>query len=104
MFAWRSGRRARKPILRLLPIIVAAFIISAAFGVASIFSSNVTNENLNQVLLKGTRCGSYNLSKPEDSLLKQLTLLQPMAAEKATKSLNYGMQCVSFCQLMVYIR
>ncbi|KAL6708154.1 hypothetical protein ACN47E_003338 [Coniothyrium glycines] len=93
MFAWRSGQRARKPILRLLPIVVAAFVMSALFGVASIFSSNVTSENLNQVLLKGTRCGSYNLSKPEDSVMQQLTILQPFAAEKANRFLNYGMQC-----------
>ncbi|KAF1942114.1 hypothetical protein EJ02DRAFT_466095 [Clathrospora elynae] len=92
MFAWRSGRRARKPILRLLPIILAAFTVSAAFGVASIFSSNVTSETLNRVLLKGTRCGSYSLEKA-DSVYKQLTLLLPFQTEKANKFLNYGMQC-----------
>lgn len=93
MLAWRSGR-ARKPLLRLLPIIIAAFTVSAAFGVASIFSSNVTSETLNQVLLKGTRCGAYNSTKA-DSVYKQLTLLLPFQAEKATKFLNYGLQCVS---------
>lgn len=92
MMAWRKGRRARRPILRLLPIIAAAFTISAAFGVASIFSSNVTSETLNQVLLKGTRCGSYS-NKKANSVYKQLTLLLPLQAEKATKFLNYGMQC-----------
>ncbi|KAJ4367113.1 hypothetical protein N0V83_007643 [Neocucurbitaria cava] len=92
MMAWRSGRRAGRPTLRFLPIIVAAFTISAAFGVASIFSSNVTSETLNQVLLKGTRCGAYSEEKA-NSIYKQLTLLLPSQSEKASKFLNYGMQC-----------
>ncbi|KAF1839011.1 hypothetical protein BDW02DRAFT_515336 [Decorospora gaudefroyi] len=92
MLAWRSGRRARRPILRLLPIVVAAFTISAAFGVASIFSSKVTSESLNEVLLTGTRCGSYSIEKA-NSVYKQLTLLLPAGAEKAIKFLNYGAQC-----------
>lgn len=96
MSAWRSGRRTTHPLRRLLPTIVTAFLISATFGVASIFSSNVTSETLNQVLLEGTRCGTYNMSKPGDeSLLQQLTLLHPFAASKANRFLNYGMQCVS---------
>ena len=92
MFAWRSGNRARRPILRLLPIIILAFAISSAFGVASIFSSNVTSDTLNQVLLKGTRCGAFSKAKA-NSVYKELTLLLPFQAEKATKFLNYGMQC-----------
>ncbi|KAF2026090.1 hypothetical protein EK21DRAFT_103512 [Setomelanomma holmii] len=92
MLAWRSGNRARRPILRLLPIIILAFAISSVFGIASIFSSNVTSETLNQVLLKGTRCGSFSPAKA-NSVYKQLTLLLPYQAEKANKFLNYGMQC-----------
>lgn len=92
MLAWRSGRRAQRPIWRLLPIIIIAFAISAAFGVASIFSSNVTSETLNQVLLKGTRCGAFNPLKT-NNVYKQLTVMQPLQAEKAIKYLNYGMQC-----------
>lgn len=91
MLAWRSGRRARKPILRLLPIIILAFLVSAVFGVASIFSSNVTSETLNEVLLKGTRCGWIRKAKSTPN--RQLVALNPYLAEKAGKSLNYGMQC-----------
>lgn len=91
MLAWRSGARARRPIFRLLPIIVLAFAISAAFGVASIFSSNVTSEALNQVLLKGTQCSATDQSA--GSVYNLLTRLVPYQAERATKFLNYGMQC-----------
>lgn len=91
MLAWRSGARARRPIYRLLPVIVLAFAISAAFGVASIFSSNVTNEALNQVLLKGSRCSATDQNA--GSVYDMLTRLLPYQSERATKFLNYGMQC-----------
>jgi hypothetical protein len=91
MFAWRAGARARKPIYRLLPLIVLAFAVSAAFGVASIFSSNVTSETLNQVLLTGKGCAAMN--NTQGSVYKQLTQLLPYQAARATKFLNYGMQC-----------
>jgi hypothetical protein len=91
MFAWRSGARARRPVLRLLPIIILAFVISAAFGVASIFSSNVTSDSLSQVLLKGARCAA--IDQYQGSAYQQLTQLLPYQAERATKFLNYGMQC-----------
>jgi hypothetical protein len=92
MNAWRSGARARRPVLRLLPIIVLALAISSAFGVASVFSSSVTSETLNQVLLRGTRCGSTDENKAS-SVYKQLALLYPYHTERATKFLYYGMQC-----------
>ncbi|KAH8725985.1 hypothetical protein GQ44DRAFT_680159 [Phaeosphaeriaceae sp. PMI808] len=92
MFAWRSEKRARRPIWRLLPIIVLSFAISTIFGVASIFSSNVTSETLNQVLLKGARCGAYSLEQA-NSKYKELTLLLPEQAAKANTYLNYGSQC-----------
>jgi hypothetical protein len=91
MFAWRSGRRASKPITRLLPIIVFAFLLSAAFGVASIFSSRVTSEIVNEVLLKGTRCGTIDSSKGAENDL--LTLLMPYYSEGANRHLVYGQKC-----------
>lgn len=92
MFAWRSSHRAREPVFRLLPVIVTAFTVSAAFGVASVFSSNVTRETINQVLLKGTRCGHYTLEKLTN-LEQHFTLFMPYRTEMASKFLNYGMQC-----------
>jgi hypothetical protein len=89
--AWRAGSRARRPIYRLLPLIILAFAVSAAFGVASIFSSNVTSETLNQVLLTGTGCAAMN--KTQGSVYQQLTQVLPYHAARATKFLNYGMQC-----------
>lgn len=92
LIAWRSGRRAARPVLRLLPVILLALAISAAFGMASIFSARVTTETANEVLLKGTRCGSFDKWKPNSRYL-QLTTAQPFYAERANRFLNYGMQC-----------
>jgi hypothetical protein len=92
MKAWQSGRRARKPITRLLPVIVAAFTVSLAFDMASILSSNLTNKALHQVLLKGTRCGYYDLQEA-NNVYKKFTLMLPKQAAAVSRFLNYGQQC-----------
>jgi hypothetical protein len=91
MYAWRSGRHASRPITRLLPTVVFAFLLSAAFGVASIFSSRVTSETVNEVLLKGTRCGTIEPSKGAEKDL--LTILMPYYSESANRHLVYGQNC-----------
>jgi len=92
LLAWRSGRRAARPISRLVPVIVLALAISAAFGVASIFSARVTTETANEVLLEGIRCGDLNTNRP-NSTFELLTIGQPFHADRANRMLNYGMQC-----------
>ncbi|EAT82077.1 hypothetical protein HBH56_105310 [Parastagonospora nodorum] len=92
MFAWRSGLRAQRSLLRLLPTVIMAFIISAAFGVASVFSSSVTSETLNQVLLEGRRCGLYLTGLP-DNITKEQSLSVPYSTERASRFLDYGRQC-----------
>ncbi|ORY06755.1 hypothetical protein BCR34DRAFT_31387 [Clohesyomyces aquaticus] len=92
LLAWRSGARARRPIARLLPIILAALLLSSTFGIASIFSSQVTNEKANEVLLTGTRCGQISQNKA-NNMTKSLELLLPYYAERASQVLTYGLQC-----------
>ncbi|KAF2730351.1 hypothetical protein EJ04DRAFT_545814 [Polyplosphaeria fusca] len=92
LLAWRSGRRATRPLLRLLPILIYALVVSAAFGIASIFSANVTTETLNEVLLKSERCGPLNENMVQNST-KQLTELYPYYTQRASQFLNYGLQC-----------
>ncbi|KAF1994209.1 hypothetical protein P154DRAFT_586672 [Amniculicola lignicola CBS 123094] len=90
MLSWRSGRRASRPIIRLLPFIFVALIISAAFGVASIFSSRVTTDTENEVLLTGKRCGMIDPAMPHE---RRLALLNPYYAKRASDFLNYGDKC-----------
>ncbi|KAF2184660.1 hypothetical protein K469DRAFT_739283 [Zopfia rhizophila CBS 207.26] len=90
MIAWR--RHARRPILRLLPIILLAFLVSAAFGIASIFSSHVTTDTANEVLLNGERCGLLSRIKP-NNVTAVYSIFKPYHAELTSQFLNYGMQC-----------
>lgn len=92
MMAWR--RRARHPILRLLPLIIAALILSAAFGVASVFSSHVTTDTANEVLLKGDRCATLDISKANNASAVY-SFFKPYHAQLCSKFLNYGLQCYS---------
>ncbi|KAF2003590.1 hypothetical protein P154DRAFT_486179 [Amniculicola lignicola CBS 123094] len=90
MLAWR--KRARRPFLRLLPLIVVAFLLSSAFGVASVFSAQVTTDVANEVLLKGDRCGEVNRSKPEN-LTAVYEYHKPYYVQVANKLINYGLRC-----------
>jgi hypothetical protein len=92
MIAWRSGRRARRPILRLFPAIAVAVIILVTSGVASIFSSNVIRETLNQVLLKGSRCRFFYSNNVQDPF-EIFTRYLPYQTGRANKFLNYRIQC-----------
>jgi len=47
---------------------------------------------MNEVLLKGTRCGYPDRNKPGDPS-KELTILQPYYAEGASRHLVYGQKC-----------
>ncbi|KAF2107522.1 hypothetical protein BDV96DRAFT_506035 [Lophiotrema nucula] len=92
LLAWRSGQRASRPFMRLLPLIFFALFTAAAFGIASIFSSRVTTDTLNEVLLTGEKCGAIDPYKPNDTS-KILTLIMPHNAKLSSSSLNYGLQC-----------
>ena len=90
MISWR--RRARRPVLRLLPLTLLAFLISTTFGVASIFSSHVTTDTANEVLLRGDRCGTLRRTKP-NNVTAVYALFKPYHAQLASKFLNYGLTC-----------
>ncbi|KAF2265455.1 hypothetical protein CC78DRAFT_515110 [Lojkania enalia] len=92
LLAWKSGQRAARPIARLLPLMFVAIFISVAFTIASIFSAYVTTDTLNEVLLKGDNCGLLDSMKPQN-MTKNLILLQPYNARRASEFLNYGLQC-----------
>lgn len=90
MLAWR--KRARRSIFRLLPLILAATLLSTAFGVASVFSSNVTTDTANEVLLKGDKCGILRIMKSNDTKARYASF-KPFYAHLANKDLNYGLYC-----------
>jgi hypothetical protein len=117
MVAWRN--RTRNLFFRLLPICIVACLISVGFAVAGqyarlqqrpscnqcttgIFSSQVTANQSNEVLLRGIGCGT--------SLAQNMTELSSKSARYRNKTyrsyLNYALACYqgekgtqSSCQL-----
>jgi hypothetical protein len=71
---------------------LAAFLLAATFGVASIFSSNVTADTVNEVLLAGNRCGVLNRVKP-NNVTAVYSLFKPYHSQLVDKFLNYGSRC-----------
>ena len=84
-------RNARRPHLRLFPIIAFALLVSGSFGIASIFSSHVTSDTGNEVLISSSNCGP--LHNGADDIDTELTILEPYLAQGATSHLNYALQC-----------
>ncbi|OCL08920.1 hypothetical protein AOQ84DRAFT_388517 [Glonium stellatum] len=86
---WRKN--GRRPFLRLFPIIAFALLVSGAFNIASIFSSRVTSDTGNEVLISGKNCGPLHPSATDGD--GELRVLEPYLAQRATAHLNYALQC-----------
>lgn len=56
-FHWRKC--AKKPLLRSLPIGLLALLNLVLFGIASIFSSEVTRSSGNETLIRSPNCGAW---------------------------------------------
>jgi hypothetical protein len=91
IFAWRKHVKSRKS--RSLFFIAMAIIIAALFGVASIFSSQVTKAAGSEVLINDENCGtwSFNLISTLADVYKEdlKSLNETIAAA------NYASSCYS---------
>lgn len=88
-WAWR--RNGLAPYRRLLPSIFFAILISMAFAVATIFSSEITTSMGQDVLLKGSNCGSlmiYGLSGYDD-----FVKIRPYLSQRTALSVAYVQRC-----------
>jgi len=90
LLMWRN--RASRPARRLIPIILLAIFISAAFGIAGIFSSQVTADTINEVLLKGDNCGPLTSNDVEDPDGYDL-LFEPYQSQRVISYANYALRC-----------
>ncbi|KAF2634384.1 hypothetical protein P280DRAFT_554619 [Massarina eburnea CBS 473.64] len=90
IWAWRVPVRFRKPFPRLFGIIIMALIVSVSFGVAGVFSSQITTDTANEVLLTGDNCGPLDVS---DDNTDYNMLFLPHQQERATGYANYALQC-----------
>ncbi|KAF2183496.1 hypothetical protein K469DRAFT_689964 [Zopfia rhizophila CBS 207.26] len=89
LVSWRN--EARRPFRRLLPTVFLALFTSAAFIIGGIFSSKVTTDNGNEVLITGDNCGPLDSISGDGNAI--LTYLQPHLAQRATAHSNYALQC-----------
>ncbi|KAH7115914.1 hypothetical protein B0J11DRAFT_538738 [Dendryphion nanum] len=94
IWAWRVPARFRRPFPRLIAIIILALFVSISFGVAGVFSSQITTDTANEVLLKGDNCGPL-VSGDEDDLDSYQTLFLPMMGNRALSFSNYALNCYS---------
>ncbi|KAF1951516.1 hypothetical protein CC80DRAFT_528262 [Byssothecium circinans] len=92
IWAWRIPARFRKPFPRIFGIIFLALLVSISFGVAGVFSSQITTDTANEVLLTGDNCGPLDVS--DDDTAYNLLFL-PHQQERATAYANYALQCYS---------
>jgi hypothetical protein len=94
IWAWRVPARCRKPFPRLFGIIVLALLVSISFGIAGVFSSQITTDTANEVLLTGNNCGPL-LSNDETDENAYATLFEPHQSQRVTAYSNYALQCYS---------
>jgi hypothetical protein len=92
IWAWRVPARVRKPFPRLFAIIALALVISVSFGVAGVFSSHITTDTANEVLLTGSNCGPLKGNDVED-WEGYVTLFEPLQWKRVTTYANYALQC-----------
>lgn len=93
-FSWRQ--KAFHPYRRLIPTILFAALVYVGFGVASIFSSRVTTNTGNEVLLSGTNCGILTEENTEAYTYDQyITLLAPYETQRSIAYSTYALQCYS---------
>lgn len=92
LWAWRVPARFRKPFPRLIGIILLALFVSVSFGVAGVFSSQITTDTANEVLLTGSNCGPLRSNDDVDADAYN-NLFEPHQHQRVTAYSNYALQC-----------
>lgn len=92
IWAWRVPARFRKPLPRLVGIIALALFVSISFGIAGVFSSQITTDTANEVLLTGDNCGPLRGGDDTNNTAYDL-LFEPHQHQRVTVYSNYALQC-----------
>ncbi|KAF2470314.1 uncharacterized protein BDR25DRAFT_343088 [Lindgomyces ingoldianus] len=90
IIAWRKHNA--RSLQRLLPMLVFAVATGICFAVAGIFSSRVTTETANEVLLTGTNCALMGFSGLSN-ITAFGTVWEPYNSQRVTASLARAQQC-----------
>jgi hypothetical protein len=94
ILAWRVPPRYRKPFPRLIGTILLALLTAICFGIAGVFSSQITTDTANEVLLTGDNCGLWKANDDVDSASYD-TLFEPRQHQRVLSYSNYALQCYS---------
>ncbi|KAF2127586.1 hypothetical protein P153DRAFT_387328 [Dothidotthia symphoricarpi CBS 119687] len=90
---WRS--RVEHAGRKLLPVALAAFVVSGAFSLAGIFSSKVVANAANEVLLSGSNCGNMTHTQVSDTGAAANIWTEYFSSlnQKASEYLTYAHKC-----------
>lgn len=79
---WYWRKHAVKPLVRTLPVLALALLNLVLFGLAGIFSSEVTRAAGNETLLRSPNCGMLDLGASQSDLMvgNNLDLNETLAA------------------------
>ncbi|KAF2737471.1 hypothetical protein EJ04DRAFT_550620 [Polyplosphaeria fusca] len=94
IWAWKVPARIRQPFPRLAGIISLALTISISFGIAGVFSSHITTDTANEVILTGANCGPLR-GNDEVDFNAYTNLFEPHQWQRVTAYNNYALQCYS---------
>ena len=97
MWYWRKN--AVRPILRTLPVLALALINLAVFGVAGVFSSEVTKAAGNETLVRSPNCGYLNVTAqdPKQTVFNSVQINETLAATTYQRACYGGKQSTLQC-------
>lgn len=91
--SWTWRKHARRVCYRVLPLLLSTILSVTAFGVAGVFSSQVSSASGNDVLVTGGNC-CIVLS---DLVLRNISLgyelFNPLLTQRMTSASSYAQQC-----------
>ena len=101
---WYWRKNATRPMLRTLPVLALALLNITLFGLAGLFSSEVTKSAGNETLIRSPNCGYLNISQdnPSQIIATNLDLNNTIAATAYSRAC-YGttadnLQCNQYVQ------
>lgn len=89
---WFWRRNASSPFRRVLPLVAFSILHIAVFGIAGVFSSQVSTAAGNEVLVSSSNCGHLNSTTHMNST-DMLKWFYPYFTQKVVLSASYAQQC-----------
>ena len=101
---WYWRKNASKPMLRTLPILTLAFLNISLFGLAGLFSSEVTKAAGNETLIRSPNCGYLNINVNDtketafDTVDQDATVAATAYSRACYNTTQKSLQCNQYVQ------